>query len=75
MKAKVKTENSKLCALISYIPRGRKDRLRLSILFRGIHGFVAVADFVLYDEMVVESMAVESLIAKLDDACLNQLKT
>lgn len=58
----------------SYLPRGRKDRQRLSILFRGIHDFVAVADFVLCDGMVVESMAVESLIATLDDACLNSLK-
>lgn len=58
-------------ARVSYLPRGRKDRQRLSILFHGFHGSVAVADFVLCDEMVVENMAVESLIAKLDDACLN----
>lgn len=59
------------CIGFSYLPHDRKDRQRLSILFRGSRDFVAVADFALYDGTVVESMAVESLIAKLDDACLN----
>lgn len=57
--------------LANYLPHDRRGRQHPSILFHGIHDSVAVANFVSYDGTVVESMAAESPIEVLGDACLN----